>query len=160
MAWQHGPSSEARLNWALKAPPPPICSSSELNVLRILHVCMRMVTLWCMVSTHLRRIYSVVLNISVFRCGKVMFASLSRKRTSPRHGRTRRDTRGSGAGATGRYTYSTHSWWRLAGPRARAERRLAFLLATPTASCALASAPGCPSGRAAATSACGSERQT
>ena len=52
MAWQHGPSSEARLNWARKAPPLPICSSSELNVLRILHVCMRMVTLWCMVSTH------------------------------------------------------------------------------------------------------------
>ena len=80
MAWQHGPSSEARLSRARNAPPLPICSSSELNVLRILHVCMRMVTLWCMVSTHLRRIYSVVLNISVFRCGMVMFASLSRKR--------------------------------------------------------------------------------
>ena len=120
MAWQHGPSSEARLSRARNAPPLPICSSSELNVLRILHVCMRMVTLWCMVSTHLRLIYSVVLNICVFRCGMVMFASLSRKRTSPGHGRTRHGRR---RGTGGRDTRARRE--RAPGARAQAAGRRA-----------------------------------
>eukprot|EP00964_Phaeocystis_antarctica_P080423 scaffold50221_cov66-Phaeocystis_antarctica.AAC.4 len=65
-----------------------------------------------------------------------MFASLSRKRTSPRRGRTRH------TGDASVYFRRANA---LAGGgwpgRARAERRLAFLLATPTASCALGWAP-------------------
>ena len=98
MAWQHGPSSEARLNWARKAPPLPICSSSELNVLRILHVCMRMVTLWCMVSTHTSHIQcGIKYKCLPMRHGYVCLSEPQAE--GRRRGTAGRDTRLPGAGA-------------------------------------------------------------